>query len=173
MQCPACSTENPAGATFCTHCGASLSAAPPPPPSGYTQVPQQPSGYSQVPQPASGPAGAAYAPAQSGLSDNAAAAIAYLTFIPAIIFLLLEPYSKKPFIRFHAMQCLGLTVASVVLHFAIMMLVFILHGFTFMLSTLVSLGFFVLWLMCIVSAAQGKWFKVPVIGDFAQKQAGA
>jgi uncharacterized membrane protein len=173
MQCPACSTENPAGATFCQHCGASLSAAPPPPSSGYTQVPQQPSGYSQVPQPASGPAGAAYVPAQSGLSDNTAAAIAYLTFIPAIIFLLLEPYSKKPFIRFHAMQCLGLTVASVVLHFAIMMLVFILHGFTFMLSTLVSLGFFVLWLMCIVSAAQGKWFKVPVIGDFAQKQAGA
>ncbi|HEX4582605.1 MAG TPA: DUF4870 domain-containing protein [Acidobacteriaceae bacterium] len=163
MQCPACSTQNPAGATFCQHCGASLTAAPPPPAGGYTQVPQ----------PAAGPAGAAYAPAQSGLSDNAAAAIAYLTFIPAIIFLLLEPYSKKPFVRFHAMQCLGLTVASVVLHFAIAMLVVILHGFTFMLSTLVSLGFFVLWLICIVSAAQGKWFKVPVIGDFAQKQAGA
>ena len=163
MQCPACSTENPAGATFCQHCGASLTAAPPPPAGGYTQVPQ----------PAAGPAGAAYVPAQSGLSDNAAAAIAYLTFIPAIIFLLLEPYSKKPFVRFHAMQCLALTVASVVLHFAIAMLVVILHGFTFMLSTLVSLMFFILWLICIVSAAQGKWFKVPVIGDFAQKQAGA
>ena len=163
MQCPACSTENPAGATFCQHCGASLTAAPQPPAGGYTQVPQ----------PAAGPAGAAYAPARSGLSDNAAAAIAYLTFIPAIIFLLLEPYSKKPFVRFHAMQCLGLTVASVVLHFGIAMLVFILHGFTFMLSTLVSLMFFILWLICIVSAAQGKWFKVPVIGDFAQKQAGA
>jgi uncharacterized membrane protein len=165
MQCPACSTENPAGATFCQHCGASLSAAPPPPPSG---------GFTQVPQPAAAaPAGAGYVPAQSGLSDTAAAAIAYLTFIPAIIFLLIEPYSKRPFVRFHAMQCIGLTVASVVLHFAIAMLVFILHGLTFMLSSLVSLGFFVLWIICIVSAAQGKWFKVPVIGDFAQKQAGA
>lgn len=160
MQCPACSTENPAGATFCQHCGASLTAAPPPA-----------GGFTQVPQPAAGPAGAAYAPAQSGLSDSAAGAIAYLTFIPAIIFLLIEPYSKRPFVRFHAMQCIGLTVASVVLHFAIGLLVFVLHGLTFVLSSLVSLGFFVLWLICIISAAQGKWFKVPVIGDFAQQQA--
>jgi uncharacterized membrane protein len=173
MQCPACSTENPAGATFCQHCGASLTAAPPPPPGGgYTQVPQPGGGFTQVPQPATAPAGAGYVPAQGGLSDNAAAAISYLTFIPAIIFLLVEPYSKKPFVRFHAMQCLGLTVASVVLHFGIAMLVFILHGFTFLLSSLVSLVFFILWLICIVSAAQGKWFKVPVIGDFAQQQAG-
>jgi uncharacterized membrane protein len=125
-----------------------------------------------VPQPAAGPAAAGYVPAQSGLTDNSAAAIAYLTFIPAIIFLLIEPYSKRPFVRFHAMQCIGLTVASVVLHFAIAMLVFILHGLTFMLSSLVSLCFFILWLVCIVSAAQGKWFKVPIIGDFAQKQSG-
>src|ERR1700756_5631720 len=68
MQCPAGSTETPAGATFCQHCGASLSAAPPPPPSG---------GFTQVPQPAAAPVGAGYVPAQSGLSDNAAAAIAY------------------------------------------------------------------------------------------------
>jgi uncharacterized membrane protein len=160
MQCPACSTENPPGATFCQHCGASLSAAPPPA-----------GGYTQVPQPASAPAAAGYAPAQSGLSDNAAAAISYLTFIPAIIFLLIEPYSKKPFVRFHAMQCIGLTVASVVLHFAVGLLAFALHGLTFMLSSLVSLAFLILWLICIVSAAQGKWFKVPVIGDFAQQQA--
>jgi uncharacterized membrane protein len=162
MQCPACSTENPAGATFCQHCGASLSSAPPPPSSGYAQVPQ----------PATGPAAAGYAPAQSGLSDNSAAAVAYLTFIPAIIFLLIEPYSKKPFVRFHAVQCIGLTVASVVLHFAVGMLGFILHALTIPLSMLLSLLFFILWLVCIVSAAQGKWFKVPVIGDFAQQQAG-
>ena len=89
MQCPACSTENPAGATFCQHCGASLSAAPPPPSGGFTQVPQ----------PAAAPAGAGYVSTQSGLSDNSAAAIAYITIIPAIIFLVLEPYNRKPFVR--------------------------------------------------------------------------
>jgi uncharacterized membrane protein len=162
MRCPACSTENAEGAAFCQHCGATLSATPPPAGSGYTQVPQS----------AAGPAAAAYVPAQAGLNDNVAGAVAYLTFIPAVIFLVLEPYSRRPFVRFHAMQCLGLTVASVALHFAVGLMAFFLHGLTFMLSSLVSLVFFVLWLICIVSAAQGKMFKVPVIGDFAQQQAG-
>ncbi len=43
-------------------------------------------------------------PAQSGLSDNAAGALAYVTIIPAIIFLIVEPYNKNSYIRFHAWQ---------------------------------------------------------------------
>src|SRR6201996_6706113 len=100
MQCPACSTENPAGSTFCQHCGASLSAAAPPPPAG--------GGFTQVPQPAADPAQTGYVPAQTGLSDNSAPAIAYVTIIPAIIFLVMEPYNHKPFVRFQSMQCIGL-----------------------------------------------------------------
>ena len=42
--------------------------------------------------------------AQSGLSDNAAGALAYVTIIPAIVFLLVEPYNKNSFVRFHAWQ---------------------------------------------------------------------
>ena len=49
-----------------------------------------------------------------GLSDNAAGAIAYITIIPAIVFLLVEPYNKKPFVRFHAWQCIFLYVACIV-----------------------------------------------------------
>ncbi|HXP11978.1 MAG TPA: DUF4870 domain-containing protein [Acidobacteriaceae bacterium] len=169
MQCPACSTENPAGATFCQHCGASLSAAPPPPPSG---------GFTQVPQPAAAPVGAGYVPAQSGLSDNAAAAIAYVTIIPAIIFLVLEPYNRKPFVRYHAMQCIGLHVLWFAVWIAIMILTVALSmihmGWLIsLLGLLCWLGLVILWVICIVSAAQGKWFKIPVIGDFVRKQAGA
>ena len=47
-----------------------------------------------------------------GLSDNAASALAYVTFIPAIIFLVLAPYNQKPVIKFHAIQELGLTLAG-------------------------------------------------------------
>ena len=175
MQCPACSTENPAGALYCQKCGTALGAAPAEPApdfaagTGYKPV----GGYSQVPQsgPVAAPSGAAYVPATSGgLSDNVAAAVAYLTFIPAIIFLALQPYNTRPFVRFHAFQCLALTVASVVLHFAVGLMVFALHAFTFVLSSLISLVFFVLWLICIVSAAQGKWFKVPLLGDLAEQQ---
>ena len=168
MQCPACSTENPAGATFCQHCGASLTAAPPPPAGGFTQVPQ----------PAAGPAGAAYVPAQSGLSDNSAAAIAYVTIIPAIIFLVLEPYNRKPFIRYHAMQCIGLHVLWLAIWLVLMVLGLMLamihmHLLVLLLWPICWIGLVILWLLCIVSAAQGKWFKLPIIGDFARKQAGA
>lgn len=169
MQCPACSTENPAGATFCQHCGASLTAAPPPPPGG---------GYAQVPQTAAAPAAYSAAPQAGGLSDNAAAAIAYITIIPAIIFLVMEPYNRKPFIRFHSMQCIGLHV----LWFAVWIVLAILG----VILSMAHLGFFliflwpicwiglvILWVLCIVNAAQGKWFKLPFIGDFAKKQAGA
>jgi uncharacterized membrane protein len=169
MQCPSCSTENPAGATFCQHCGASLTTAAAPPPGG---------GFTQVPQPATAPAGAAYVPAQSGLSDNSAAAISYITIIPAIIFLVMEPYNRKPFVRFHAMQCIGLHVLWFAVWVALMILGMILSFVHMGLLTLVLypicwIGMVVLWVLCVVGAAQGKWFKIPVIGDFAKKQAGA
>ena len=136
---------------------------PPQPP--YTP-PQQ--GYSPPPPP---PQGAYYAQPPvadtGGLSDSAAGAIAYITIIPAIIFLILEPYSRRPFVRFHAMQCLGLAVVCFALQ--------LLHVIP-ILGTIVALlgGFvmFVLWLICLVNAAQGKIFKAPIIGDFAAKQAG-
>ncbi len=75
---------------------------PPPPPAGYTQTaypPPPPPGY--VPP-----------PADAGLSDNAASALAYVTFIPAVIFLVLAPYNQKPVIKFHAIQELGLTLVG-------------------------------------------------------------
>ena len=31
---------------------------------------------------------------------------------------------------------------------------------------------FVLWVICFVKAFQNQWFKLPIIGDFAEQQAG-
>ena len=39
---------------------------------------------------------------RTGLSDNAAGAIAYLTFVPATLLLLIPPYNTNPYVRFHA-----------------------------------------------------------------------
>ncbi len=36
---------------------------------------------------------------------------------------------------------------------------------------LVSLGMFIVWLMAILKASKGEWYKLPFIGDFAEKQA--
>jgi uncharacterized membrane protein len=37
----------------------------------------------------------------------------------------------------------------------------------------VGLLFFILWLIVMINAFNGKRFKVPLIGDLAEKQAGA
>ena len=111
------------------------------------------------------------------MSDNTAAAVAYLTFIPAILFLILEPYNKIPLVRFHSFQCIALSVVSFVLHVGIMMLSIFLHfiPLSWMMFSLLHLGvtlvLFLAWLMAIIKASKGEWYKLPIIGDFAEKQA--
>ncbi len=113
--------------------------------------------------------------AGSGLADNVAGALAYVTIIPAIVFLILEPFNKKRFVRFHAFQCLFFAVAWTALW---IILAFIGHipflGWaTILLWPLVSLAGLILWVVLVVKAYQNQMFKLPVIGDMAEKQAGA
>jgi hypothetical protein len=63
---------------------------------------------------AQGTSAIAAAPA-AGLADNVAGALAYVTIIPAILFLVLEPFNKKRFVRFHSFQCLFFAAAWIVL----------------------------------------------------------
>jgi uncharacterized membrane protein len=111
------------------------------------------------------------APAAGGLTDNVAGLLAYITFIPAIIFLVMEPYNKRRFIRFHAFQCLFFTVAVIVLDIVMMFLGHI-PVIGAILSLLISLGIFVIWIILLIKAYQGQMFKLPVIGDMAEQQAG-
>jgi uncharacterized membrane protein len=117
--------------------------------------------------------------ADSGLSDNAAGAIAYLTVIPAIIFLVVEPFNKKSFVRFHSFQCIFLCVAAIVLDIAFGILLAIitmmmpLAFFGVFLWPLVNLFWLAVIVICAVNAYQGKRFKLPIIGNLAEKQAGA
>lgn len=116
-------------------------------------------------------------PNPSGLSDNAAGGIAYLTFIPAIIFLVVEPFNKNPFVKFHSWQSILLSGASIAISILrIFVMVFLHHipGFWILNSLVglvIGLGFFVLWLIAIVNAFNGKKFSIPVIGAIAEKQA--
>jgi uncharacterized membrane protein len=113
----------------------------------------------------------------SGLSDNAAGAIAYITIIPAIVFLVMPPYNASSYVRFHAWQSIFLNIAalvvSIVLSFvAVFGMVFGVF-FVLLLTRLIWLAWFVLWLVCVLKALNGQRFKVPVLGDLAQKQAGS
>lgn len=118
---------------------------------------------------ASGGGTVAVAPAASGLTDNIAGMLAYVTIIPAIVFLLMEPYNRNRFIRFHSFQCIFLFVALVAIHLVLMIIPFI----GWVISLLVDLGALVLWIVLLLKAYQGQKFKVPVIGDMAEKQANA
>lgn len=105
--------------------------------------------------------------AQGGLSQNMAAAIAYVTIIPAIVFLVMEPYNKNAFIRFHAFQSLGLGIVA----FAVQMILTVIPVIGWLLLIPAGLAFLAIWIYTIIQASRGAWFKLPLIGNFAQEQA--
>jgi uncharacterized membrane protein len=111
--------------------------------------------------------------AGAGLTDNMAGALAYVTIIPAIIFLVAEPFNKNRFIRFHAFQSIFASVAWIVLWIALHIIVQIpiLGWATILLWPLVGLAGLIIWIIVVMKAYQGQMFKLPVIGDMAEKQA--
>jgi uncharacterized membrane protein len=120
--------------------------------------------------------GAAAAPAMAttgGMTDNIAGLLAYVTIIPAIVFLVIEPYNKNRYIRFHAFQCLFIAAASFAIGIAFMILgmIPVVNLLLIPISMILWIGIFVLVIICMVKAYQGQMFKLPVIGDLAEKQA--
>ncbi|MGP8271930.1 MAG: DUF4870 domain-containing protein [Terracidiphilus sp.] len=110
---------------------------------------------------------------QSGLSDNAAGGLAYITIIPAIVFLVVAPYNRIPFVRFHSWQSIFLAIAWVAADVVLMILGHMpfIGLINVVLWPLVALGFFILWIIVLIKAFNGERFKIPVIGDLAEKQA--
>jgi uncharacterized membrane protein len=122
---------------------------------------------------ASRPAAAPVA-AASGITDNVAGMLAYVTFIPAIIFLVTPPYNQSRFVRFHSFQSIFFTVAVIAIQIILSILTFMpfLILITGPLHMLVALGALILWIILLLKANQGQMYKLPIIGDLAEKQAG-
>jgi uncharacterized membrane protein len=106
--------------------------------------------------------------------ERFAAAFAYFALIPAIIFLLLTRFKANRFVRFHSFQSIFLAVAIGLLAVALRLL-FLVSFIPFLSAALIvaiaCLGCFVLWIVLLVKAFQGRTFKLPLIGDLARKQA--
>jgi uncharacterized membrane protein len=129
-----------------------------------------------------GGAAVATAPATStgGMADNVAGMLAYITIIPAIIFLVIEPYNKNRFVKFHAWQNIFLHGAAIVLWIALMILTvaasivpIVGHLIVMLLGLVAWVGFFVVWVILLIKANAGQMYKLPFIGDLAEKQANA
>ena len=164
--CSKCGSQLAEGVKFCASCGAS------------TQAPDGAPGVAGSPNSASGAS-------QGGIAPNVAAMLTYLPLcfvglVCAILFgLVLDPYKKNSFIRFHAWQSLAIHVAVVVFWIGwtivSMLVAAILHFLAFILapiSLLICLGVLVLMVFLMVKAYGNQTFKVPVLGDWAEKQAG-
>jgi uncharacterized membrane protein len=110
--------------------------------------------------------------------ENVAGVLAYLTFLPAILFLILGPYKRNRFVRFHSVQCLLLWAAGVLAAIALKLIAMLLFMIAVagpllvvLISVLASLAIVVIWLVLVVKAFQGEMFKVPVLGEFAERYA--
>jgi uncharacterized membrane protein len=114
----------------------------------------------------------------NAMSDNVAAALCYLLgFITGIVFLNLEPYSKRPSVRFHAFQSIFFSVGWIALSIALTTILLTLEAavhfwFIFLpLRVLIGLAGFLLWLFCMYKAYEGGCYQLPVVGEFAVKEA--
>jgi len=110
----------------------------------------------------------------SGLSDNAAGGLAYITIIPAIVFLIVEPFKRSSYVRFHAWQSIFFFVAWALVHILVEVVQNLLPTVVFLTLTLwrlVDLAFFIVLIIVFVSAFNGKRFMLPILGGLAERQA--
>jgi len=101
-----------------------------------------------------------------GMQPNMAALLSYLLgWITGIVFYVVERENK--FVRFHAMQSIitfgFLLVLTIVLGF-IPVIGVIFIPILWIVQT-------ILWIVLMIKAYQGEQFKLPVIGDMAEKNA--
>jgi uncharacterized membrane protein len=110
----------------------------------------------------------------SGLSDNAAGGLAYITIIPAIVFLILAPFKSSSYVRFHAWQSIFFFVAWAVVNILVEVVQNLVPTVVFLtlsLWQLIDLAFFVVLIIVFVNAFNGKRIMLPIIGGLAEKQA--
>ena len=158
MFCSRCGAENPEGAKFCSKCGAELGA------------PAKPSETVAKPE----------AESSTGMSANVAGLLCYvggvippisLGWISGLVFLAIE--KKSTFVKFHAWQAIMVFGALAVLNlifFPLHFIPFLGLGF-WILTVIVMVASIVLAIILMIQAYQGKMWKVPLAGDWAEKQA--
>jgi len=100
------------------------------------------------------------AKSSTGLEENVAGLLCYLVgWITGLIFFLIEKDSQ--FVKFHAMQSIITFGACVIL------------GFIPVIGWIIWILALVLWILLMVKAYQGQKFKLPLIGDLAEKWSSA
>jgi uncharacterized membrane protein len=169
ITCPQCHAEMPDNVAFCPGCGRRMWVP--------GQDARKPAASPPVIRtPAVPPVSVTAASVPSQLKDNLIAALAYITFIPAVIFVLIEPFKRNRFVRFHSFQSIFLTVVTIVIAIALRILYSILtlipvvgYLLAWLSLAVAVLGCGILWLVLLAKALQGQTFRLPLIGSLAEK----
>ena len=111
----------------------------------------------------------------SGLPENVAGALSYfLGPLTGVVFFILD--KNRPFVRFHAVQCIGVTIVWVVIAVVLMIVSAVLGVIPvlgFLVSLMLSLGLsvagFGLWLWLMYQAYSGKTWEVPGLGPHVRR----
>jgi len=93
--------------------------------------------------------------------------------------MLLEPYRRDPFVRFHAMQSILYFVFAIAFSIVWSIVVGILMNISgwefvvaFPIRLIISLAMFGLWLYLMYKAYNERELRIPILGRIASKQAG-
>jgi uncharacterized membrane protein len=107
-----------------------------------------------------------------GMQPNIEAGLSYvLGWVTGLIFFLMEKQNR--FVRFHAMQSIlffgGLTVIQIIL--SVIGSFPFLGLLTYLLGIALWLIFIVGYIVLLINGFQGKYFKLPIVGDYAERYA--
>ena len=105
------------------------------------------------------------------------AALTYiLGFVSGIVFLYMEPYNQDEFIRFHARQSIGFSVAVFALWIILGVFINILPAPLGTLlrgiETLINVGLAIFWLFLMYKAYMGERYRIPELADIVDNIAG-
>ncbi|MBK7996988.1 MAG: DUF4870 domain-containing protein [Blastocatellia bacterium] len=111
-----------------------------------------------------------------------ASVLSYVLFFISGLYFFFTTEKENRFVRFHAMQSILFSAAWVIVFFVSNIIIISISGFfaviglSFMLklvgvfSNLITLGLVATWIYSMYQAYQGHYWKLPVIGDMAEKQ---
>jgi uncharacterized membrane protein len=128
------------------------------------------------PQPAGQPPAAGHA-TSTGLDPHLAGLLCYiLGIITGLIFFLIEKTNSV--VRFHAAQSIVFGGAAILLWIVLMIIGVILGAINWqlgnlfgLLSIVVWLGLFIVWVVLLIKGYSGEKWKLPILGDMAERLA--
>jgi uncharacterized membrane protein len=117
-------------------------------------------------------------PTSTGLDPKLAGLLCYiLGLITGLIFFLIEKTNQV--VRFHAAQSIVFSVFTIALWIVLTIVSLILYQISWtlgnlfnLITLLIWLGLFIVWIVLLVKGYSGERWKLPVVGDLAERMAG-